>query len=189
MQHGRAGRHLGHGDDRAVALGDGGDNRADPLRDRVALVRALVLADEIDLQVGDIGPAAHEVVPHESVEIEGRGGAGIDLDVADLGLAANSGGHFAGNAGGLLQRGALGRVDHDLELRLVVEGQHLDLHRPEADQAYRGEQQAHNGREEDPAPAGMVEQRLHHLVIEARKPVIRRMVVIVNRRRLRRCVT
>jgi len=178
LEHGRTGRHLGDGDRRAILGGDGGDGRAHAFGDVVALVRTLALAHEVDLHVGHGRAAAQEVVAHESVEIKRRGGAGVDLHVAHLGLAADGVGHLAGDAGGVFERGALGRVEHDLELRLVVEGQHLDLHRADQHEAAGEREQADDAAEKRPAHARPVEQRLHHAVIEARGPVVRRVVVV-----------
>jgi hypothetical protein len=39
---------------------------------------------EVDLHVGDVGAAAHEVVPHQAVEVERRRRAGVDLRALDL---------------------------------------------------------------------------------------------------------
>jgi hypothetical protein len=87
------------------------------------------------LDIGDVRSATQEVVPDETVEIERRGHAGVDLIVEDLWLGPQRGGHFARHPRGLLKRRALGEVEDDLELRLVVERQHLDLHRADADQS------------------------------------------------------
>ena len=79
LEDGRAGRDLGHGDGGAVFLGDGQELLADALGDVVAGGVAVVLGQEVDLDVGDIGAAAQEVVADEAVEIERGGGAGVDL--------------------------------------------------------------------------------------------------------------
>ena len=49
----------------------------DAFGDGVTLGLAPAFADEIDLQVGDMRAAAHEVMTDQAVEIEGRGGAGV----------------------------------------------------------------------------------------------------------------
>ena len=128
LQHWRAGWHLGDGDTGFVAIRDGGDGRANAFGDVVALCFALVLADEVDLDVGDVGTAAHEVVAHEAVEVVGRGDTGVDLVIGHFGFGADRGGHFAGDGGGLFQRRAFRHVQDDLELALVVKGQHLHLY-------------------------------------------------------------
>ena len=180
LEDGRTGRDLGDGDGGAVALGDGGEAGAEALGDGVALVGAFALADEVDLDVGDVGAAPEEGVADETVEIKRSGGAGVDLVVADGGIGADGGGHLGGDAGGLLERGALGRVQDDLELRLVVEGEHLDRDGAEEDEGDGGEQQADDAGEERPTPAGAVEQRIHDAVVEPRKPIGGRMVGIVG---------
>jgi hypothetical protein len=72
LQDGRAGRHFGDGHARAVTLRDGRHSRTHALGDVVALRLALVLGDEIDLDVRHVCAAAHEVVAHQAVEIVGR---------------------------------------------------------------------------------------------------------------------
>ena len=94
LQNRRAGRHLGHGDARAVFRGDGGDARADALGDVVALCFAFALADEVHLDVGDVRAAAHEIMAHEAVEIKRRRDSGIDLVVGDFRFVAHGGGDF-----------------------------------------------------------------------------------------------
>ena len=104
LEHGRPRRHLGDGDRGVVAGGDGRDLEADALGDGVALVGAPGLVHEVDLDIRDIRATAREVVAHQAVEIEGRGRAGIDLVVADLGLAADGGGHAHPACAALLTR-------------------------------------------------------------------------------------
>jgi hypothetical protein len=148
LEHGRAGGHLGDGDAGAVPRGDGRDARADAFGDVVALGAARVFRGEVDLEIGDVGAAAHEIVPDQAVEIEGGGGADVDLVIGDLGFGADGGGDFAGDLGGQFEGAAFGHVEDDLELALVVEGQHLHLHPADADRGHRGEEQERDGAEE-----------------------------------------
>ena len=172
LEDGRAGRDLGDGDGSAVFFGDGRHARADAFRDVVALGGALVLREEVDLDVGHSGAAAQEVVADEAVEIIRRSGAGVDLVVAHLGFGADGGGDFAGGAGVLLEGGALGEVQDDLELRLVVEGEHLDLHRVDPDQAHRADRGGGDNEEEGPAPGAVREERAHEALVETRERVL-----------------
>jgi hypothetical protein len=128
----------------------------------VALRFALVFADEIDLDVSDVGSATHEVVTHEAVEVVGRGDTGIDLVIGHFRLGADRGGHLASDGGGFFQGRAFRHVQDDLELALVVEGQHFHLHPADADGRHAREQQHGDADEEDPAPAGAVHERSHH---------------------------
>ena len=167
LQYGWAGRHFGNGDRCAVFGGDLGQCGTHAFGDVVALGGAFVLAHEVDLNVGHVGAATHEVVAHETVKIERRGSAGVDLIVAHLRLGADGLGHFASDVEGLLQRGAFGRVYDDLKLRLVVEWQHLDLHATDEHEHGRADQQEGNDREECPLPQRVVHERVHHAVIHA----------------------
>ena len=76
-------------------------------------------------------------MPHESVEVERRGDAGVDLVVGHFRFDADGGGDFARGLRGAFERAALGHVEDDLELALVVERQHLHLHPAERDQRHR----------------------------------------------------
>ena len=55
-----------------------------PSGDGVALAVAVVLVDQVDLDVAQVGARAQVVLAHQTVEVDGRGGAGIDLVVGDL---------------------------------------------------------------------------------------------------------
>ena len=95
----------------------------------------LVLADEVDLDVGDVRTLAKEVVADQAVEVVWARCPDVGFVVGHLGLCPDRVGERLGNAVGLLERRALGHVDDHLELALVIERQHLDtdpLHRDEA---------------------------------------------------------
>ena len=141
LEDGRTGRDFGDGDAGAVFGGDGGDARADTFGNVVALGFALAPGHEVDLQIRDMGAAAHEVMAHQAVEVERGGDAGVNLVIGHLRLDADGGGNFAGGLGGAFEGAAFGHVEDDLELALVVEGQHLHLDPAEADGGHRGEQQ------------------------------------------------
>ena len=107
---------------------DCGERRAHLERDLVALLVAVVLVDQVHLDVAHVVAAAQVVLPHQPVEIDRRRGARVHLVVGDLGSPRDLGREFVEHACGLLDRRALGHVEDDLELRLVVEGQHLHDH-------------------------------------------------------------
>ena len=69
-----------------------------------------------------------KVMPHQSVEIEWRRHAGVNLVIGHFRFDADGGGDFARGLRGAFQRAAFGHVQDDLELALVVERQHLHLH-------------------------------------------------------------
>jgi hypothetical protein len=75
------GRHLGDLDAGALLPRDILYPVADAFGDLVTLQTPLLLRDQVDLNVRDVRPPAEEVVPHQSVEIVGCGGSGIDLIV------------------------------------------------------------------------------------------------------------
>ena len=178
LQHRRSGWYLGDHDDRAVFFCDWGNKRANTLGNGVALVGPLALADQVDLDVGDIGPASHEVVTHKTVKVKRCSGAGVDLEIPHFGFLADGRGHLGGDAGGLFQCGALRSIDDDLKLRLIVEGQHLDGHRTGQDETEGNEEQADDAGEENPPPAGAIEQGPHYAKVKTGEPVIGCVVMI-----------
>ncbi len=122
---------------------------------------------QVHLQVGDVRARAQVVVTHQAVEVDRRGGAGVELEVGDLGHLGQVVGDLAGDARGGLERRALGHVDHHLELALVVEGQHLDADQLRRHQRHGAQKQDEDHRQEGPAAARAREQRLQDAAVEA----------------------
>ena len=121
-------------------------------RHLVALAIAVVLVDQVDLDVAHLGTAAQIVLPHQSVEVDRCGSAGVGLVVGDLGHLGEVVADLVQHPVGLLQRRALRHVEHHLELRLVVEGQHLEHHQLDRGERHRAGDQ-HRHREPQHAPA------------------------------------
>ena len=87
--------------------------------------------------------APQKVVPHEAVEVVGRRRADVRLHVDDRRSSSSAAdGQRGRDARRRLERRALGHVDDDLELALVVERQHLHLDELERDERDRPQQQA-----------------------------------------------
>ena len=141
LKHGRPGRYLGHRDTGPVTGGDGGDGGSDAESDGVALHRTLVLGEQVDLDVRHAGALAQVVVPHQPVEAVGRRRPDVDLIVGDLLLLADGGGDLPRHLRGALERAVLGHVEDDLQLALVVEGQHLDPHPAGGNEGHRSEEE------------------------------------------------
>src|SRR3546814_3970542 len=95
-----------------------------------------------DLQVAEIGAGAQVVLPHQAVEVDRRGGAGVALVVQYLRHLVEHRGQLGEQRAGVFQRTTLGQVDHDLQLRLVVEGQHLHHHQLERSEEHTSELQS-----------------------------------------------
>ena len=172
LQDGRPRRDFGDGDAGAVFGGDSGDVRADALGDVVALPLALVFGHQVNLQVGDVRAAAHEIVAHQAVEVKRGGDAGVNLVIRHLRLDAHGGGNLAGGLGRALQRAAFGHVEDDLELALVVERQHLHLHPAQADGGHGCQQQNDDPDQEGQPPAGFGNQRAHEVPVEPGKEIL-----------------
>ena len=172
LQDWRAGRDLGEGDSGVVFFGDGGDGGTHALGDVVAGGFAVVAVFEIHLDVGDIRTTAEEVVANESVEVEWRGGAGVNLRVRDFGLLFNDVSHFAGHGGGAFERSSFGHVEDHLKLALVVEGQHFHLHPADADHGHRAEKQKDDADEKSGARALVVQERAHDAAVEPREKIL-----------------
>ena len=87
-----------------------------------------MLVDEIDLNVADLATGAQVILAHQPVEVDRGGGAGVGLVIGHLGYGGQVIAEFVENRRRLFHRRARGHVDDDLELGLVVERQHLQLH-------------------------------------------------------------
>ena len=115
---------------------------------------------------------ASTAMADQAVEVEGGGHAGIDLVICHLRLGAHGGGDFARRLGGEFERAAFGHIQDDLELALVVEGQHFHLHPAQADGGQGGEQQDDNADQEGQPPAGFGDHRAHDAAVEAGEQIL-----------------
>ena len=75
LEYGWTRRHLCKGEGRAVFFCNGGKARADTHGNIMALIRALLLWQEIDLDIGHVGSTPLKVMADETVEVERCGGA------------------------------------------------------------------------------------------------------------------
>ncbi len=89
---------------------------------------ALVFVYQIDLDIPHVGATADKVVAHQSVEVDGGGGACVDLVILHLRHLGKLPPQRLQGALGLFQGRPLRHVEHQLEFRLVVEGKHLEHH-------------------------------------------------------------
>ena len=128
----------------------------------MALPMTIPLGEEVHLHIGDVGAAPEEVVPHQPVEVEGRGGTGVGLGAPYLGHRPEPGRHRFGRGVGGLEGRPFRKIQDHLELRLVVERQHLHLHCPDGDQRHRAEQEDADAGVETVPDRGAVHQCIHH---------------------------
>ena len=171
LQHRRPRWHFRHRDPCAKLRGNRCHPRSHALGDVVTLRLAFAFGYEVHLNVRDVRSAAHEVMPHQTVEVEWRRYARVNLIIRDLWLGANGGGDFTRGLRGAFEGAAFGHVEDNLELALVVERQHLHLHPADAHQRHRCEQQAHDAREKNPAPLRLGNHRPHETAIELGKKI------------------
>ena len=143
LQNWRSRGHLHHRDSGPEILRDGGQQFARRTGDRVTAVLAFALIEQHDLDVALPGLAAQIVVAHQSIEVERRSGANVGLQGGDLRQLTKGVGETSGDIGGDRKRRPLRQVDHHVEFRLVVEGQHLHRHRLGVEHR-AGEQEGHD---------------------------------------------
>ena len=86
FEYGRTGWHLRYLDTRAVTVADLHQPRTQALGDSMALRAALVAVPEVHLDVGLVGAAPQEVMPHQPVEVVRTRRACIHLVVRDFRL-------------------------------------------------------------------------------------------------------
>ena len=111
-------------------------------------------------------------MPHQSVKVVWAGSARIDLIVDDFRLLTEVLPQHLRHVGCLLQRRPVRHVNDHLELALVVEGQHLQVHPLQRNECHRREQQQHDAAHKHPAPSGIQDERGHHPAIETRRPAL-----------------
>ena len=134
----------------------------------MGLILAFILRKQIDLNIGQTGAFTQVIMPYQAVEVEGGTRADIYLKIGYFRYRAECITHFAGHAGGLLQRCAVRGVNDHLQFILVVERQHLDRHRLEVDQR-AGEQQQHDDRCQEAVPElFFMDQSPHPATVKSR---------------------
>src|SRR5579863_9457275 len=107
---------------------------------------------------------------NEAVEIVRAGSPGIDLIIDNFGLLAEILSQGLGYAGRLFQRRPVGHVDDDLELTLVVEGEHFYANPLQRHKSDCGEQQQYDTPEKHPAAARIADEWVHHLAVQTGSP-------------------
>ena len=115
LQDGRPRGYFRHGEHGAMPGGDRQEAFTDTLRDGMALGRALGLVGEVDLHLGDMRAAPEVGVTDESVEVERRRGADVELGVLDLRLQRGGPGDLLRDLSGALERRTLGHLHRELE--------------------------------------------------------------------------
>ncbi len=96
----------------------------------VTLAIPQLFIHQVDLDIAQMGPFTQVILAHQTVETDRCGSAGVDLVIGHFRNCAQVAPHAVQHLGGALQAGALRHVQHDLELRFVIERQHLQHHRP-----------------------------------------------------------
>src|SRR5271167_2820823 len=107
---------------------------------------------------------------YEPVEVVRTGGPGIDLIIDNLRLLAEILSQGLRHASRLFQWRAIGHVDDDLELTLVVEGEHFYANPFQRDKGDCGEQQQHDTTKKHPAAACVADERVHHPAVQTSGP-------------------
>ena len=146
---------------------------------------AIVLAFQCYLHVPLVRSSAQEVVTDETVEVVRGRRPRVNLRSDDLGNRPQRVRHLRERAVGRLERRSLGKIDHHLELVLVVEGEHLDAHQAERHERKSDQQKPHDPREEnEPGPAASLrDERRHRAAVEARERPPLRLPAAVRARR------
>ena len=134
--------------------------------DLVALFLTVVLGHQVHLDVHHLRLLAEEAVAHHAHEGEGCGFSGIDLHILDRGFLPAADGRCPGPRRRRSPWGFLRQVELDHELRLVVEGQHLDLHDAEAHERHGADKQHHHATEEPPTDRRLEQQGPDDLAVE-----------------------
>ena len=170
LENRRPGRNLRYLDASAVGIGDAVQFGAQPPRDGVALCGALFGRQQIHLEVRLVRLAAQVVMADQAVKVGRPRCARVDLIVLHLRLAAQVRAEGLRHARRLFEGCAIGHVDDDLELALVVEGQHLHQHRLQGHQQTSQQEKQRHYAEERPPIARGTQQGMHGPPVEAHQP-------------------
>ena len=87
---------------------------------------AVVLIDQLYLNIALPGFIAQVIMPHKAIEIIGGGCTGVGLQSGDFRQLAQLLGHRLDHVGRDGKRRPFRHIHNDVEFRLVVERQHLD---------------------------------------------------------------
>ncbi len=136
----------------AVIPGDARQIVAQAQGDGVALHIARAFVRQVDANVGDVRPLAQVIVAHQTVEIHGAGGADVGLKVGHLGDGGEIVLQRSHRRVGTLQGRPFGEIEHQLELVLVVEGEHLHRHQIEGRHRHGAEKQHQHAPHQQPGP-------------------------------------
>ena len=125
----------------------------------MALAVALVLVHEVHLQIAVFRLLPQVVLAHEAVEVDRGRGAGVGLVVGHFGDGRDVRAHRPQHGCRVLDRSPGRHVDDDLQLRFVVEGQHLHHDPLEC----RKQRRQHDGEQDrrSRAGAGCARPRAH----------------------------
>src|SRR5215469_744062 len=139
----------------------------------MALRRALMSRNKVDLNIRLIRLSAQEVMTDQPVEVVRSGDACIDLIVDHLRLLGEIVAKLLSNVCCLLERGPIRHVNDHLKLAFVVERQHLDAYPLEGNKCHRSKKQNDNPSKEEPTNAWAEDERIHEPPIELCGPALR----------------
>ena len=135
-----------------------------PQADGMALLPAVFLACQIDSHLGHVVPLTEIIMPHQAVEIHGRGQADVTGVVGHLGHFGQVRLEVAYRRVRSFQRRSLVEVEHQQQFVLVVERQHFQRHAPHRGQSHCPERQQDHDEQEAPSHQPRAEQRGHQRI-------------------------
>ena len=124
-KHRRARRHLDHFDVGIKARADCLQCRAHPGSNVMTLVVAMMLVEQVNLNITDMAAGAQIVLTHQAVEVNRRGGTRVGLIILYLRHCTQEQTQLLQHSSRALHRGACGHINNDLKLRFVIERQHF----------------------------------------------------------------
>ena len=146
-----AGRYFHHLDVGVVLVPDLLQRATHRQGNLVAFALAMLFVHQVDLNVADVGPGAQVILPDQTVEVDRRGGPGVDLIVGDFLDRGQIAAQFAQHPHSLLQRRPFRHVHDYLKFRFVVERQHFQHDELKIRQADRTSDQQQYADAEHPA--------------------------------------
>src|SRR5579862_1993714 len=172
LQHRRARRNFRHFDAGAERGREFDKFRAQAPRYLMTLSLTIMPRQQVHLNVRLIRLTAQKIMPHHAIEVIRTRCARINLVIRHFGLLRKILSQGLRDASGLLERRSVGHIDDDLELALVVEGQHLYANPFQRDERNCCQEEDDYAAKKNPASLGVENQRVHDVAIKTRSPAL-----------------
>ncbi len=165
---------------RGGALGNRLEIAAHPQPDGVALQHAVLLAGQVDSQLGHVVALPQVVVPHQTVEVHGGSQPDVARVIDHLGYACQVRFKVARRRVAAFERRAFVEIQDEQQFILIVERQHLERHAPQGSKTHGSKRQHDYAQQEGPGDQSRMQQWRHERIEELVQPRLLHGIQIVR---------